>query len=182
MYFIVHLQNNKSTKVSPQTFFFLFFFLLEGVYYANLYLTTAANSPSMRAERKRAEGSWRAYNHTLQPAFPPHAWGGGNNKKKTGKHSCGVHDLHWFWLVLTPLPPPTNKHTLCFIMVCCWFLFCFLPSQQQSATAVSASPLPLQKVYIFDKKVGTFKKTWAFFVVNNNRLILHVGLDFLKSS
>lgn len=42
MHFIVHLQNNKSTK-SQSTDIFLF--VLEGVY-ANFYLTTAANSPS----------------------------------------------------------------------------------------------------------------------------------------
>lgn len=44
MYFIVHLQNNESTK-SQSTDIIFFLFVLEGVY-ANFYRTTAANNPS----------------------------------------------------------------------------------------------------------------------------------------
>lgn len=61
MYFIVHLQNNKSTKkFSPQT---LFSFVLEGVY-ANFFSQLQQTVP-LTNKGKGQERSWRGYNQTF---------------------------------------------------------------------------------------------------------------------
>lgn len=159
-------------------FFFFSFLFFVGRSILCKFISHNCSKQSLRWEQ-RAEGSWRAYNHTLQPGFPPQAWGGGNNnkKKKKRKHSCGVHNLHWFWLVLTPLPHTQPTNTLCasvWSVVVGFFIYLFLPSQQR-ATVVSAFFFPQQRC-TFWQKVGTFKKTWAFLIITD--LFLHVVFVF----
>lgn len=167
MYFIVHLQNNKSTKVSPQMFFFFSFLFFVGRSILCKFISHNCSKQSLRWEQ-RAEGSWRAYNHTLQPGFPPQAWGGGGEqqqqkKKKTETFLRSPQSPLVLACPDPPAPHPTNKHTLCFSMVCCcgFFIYLFLPSQQQRATLVSAFFSPNKGVR-FDKRLAHSRRHELF--------------------
>lgn len=116
MDFIVHLQNDKSTKVSPQTFFFFVFLLFCWKEYMQIYISQLQQTvPQMRAERKRAERSRRAYNHTfIHPVFlpriPPQTLE--NKNRQTFLWTPRAQGSPLVLAFSDPLPPqPTN--TLC---------------------------------------------------------------------
>lgn len=117
MYFIVHLQNNKSTKVSPQTFFSLFFcfvLLLEEVYYANLYLTTAANSPSDESREGESRGELEGLQSHFTACFSSTDVGGKQQqkKKKQGNILAESTISAGFGLSWRPQPPQQTHFVL----------------------------------------------------------------------
>lgn len=174
-------QEYKSQSTDVFFLFFCFVLLLEEVYYANLYLTTAANSPSDESREGESRGELEGLQSHFTACFSSTDVGGKQQqqkkKTKTGKHSCGVHDLRWFWLVLTP-PNLPNKHTLCFIMVCSLFSSFFAITTTECNSSFCFF-LPPKKVYVLTK--GWHIQEDMSFCFYNNRLILHVVFVFLKS-
>lgn len=165
MYFIVHLQNDKSTKkVSPQTFFL---FVLEGVY-ANFISQLQQTAPQTNKEDEERSG--RSYNQTfIKPVCLSVCWhtgtfccreSKGNIEKYdilSGLRGCRDPSEEVSFREREPARfgfsdrPSRPANTLC-----ASYFSVVLPSQQESATVVNAFP---KKSLHFDKKVGTFKKT-----------------------
>lgn len=103
----------KTTRVQKSVhrcFFFSFLFFV-GRSILCKFISHNCSKQSLRWEQ-RAEGSWRAYNHTLQPGFPPQAWGGGNNNKKKKKNGNILAESTistGFGLSWPPCPTPNQQ-------------------------------------------------------------------------
>lgn len=178
----------KTTRVQKSVhrcFFFFFSFFCWKEYIMQIYISQLQQTvPPMGAEsRGELEG--------LQSHFT--AWfsstgvgGGGNNNKKKKKTETFLRSPQSPLVLACPDPPaphPTNKHTLCFSMVCCcgfFYLFIFAIT----TTACNSSFcffFPPTKVYVLTKG-WHIQEDMSFF--NNNRLIFtccFCFLFFLKS-
>lgn len=101
---------------STDVFFLCFFvsFCCWKKYIMQIYISQLQQTvPPMRAERERAEGSWRAYNHTLQPVSPPQMWGENNNKKKKQGNILAESTISTgFGLSWPPQPPQQTRFVL----------------------------------------------------------------------
>lgn len=151
----------KTTRVQKSVhrhFFSLFSFFFVGRSICK-FISHNCSKRSLRWEQRGREQRGAGgltitllYNLSFCNVFLHRHW-----KTKTGKHSCGLHarrDLHSFWLFLTLFPLNQQTHFVLHI-VCCFAItttecnssLCFFP----------------KKKCTFWQKLGTFKKTWAFY-------------------
>lgn len=169
MYFIVHLQNNKSTKKSVTD---IFFFVLEGVYanfISQLHQTVPQTNGGMGGgAREEWEGiQSNFYKACLSAGTLEHVAAEkpkGDIEKYdilSGLHGCrdpsgeaSFREREPARFGFSDSDLSTSKHTLCFIFSV------VLPSQQESATVVNASP---KSIHFDEKKLAHSRRHELFF-------------------
>lgn len=167
MCFNVHLQNDKSTKVSPQTVFFssFFFFFLSFLFLRSIckFRSHNCSKRSLRCERRGAGG--RTITLLTYSSIDALKQKQGNILADATR--ARISAPFGFFRPSSPL----NQQTHFVLHIVC----CFAITTAECNSSLGF--LPPRKC-TFWQKVGTFKKTWAFY---NNRLHLHVIFLFKSS-